>query len=810
MDANELGRWTRFAAKGGIGKCVAVQDCIAEEDEDLMFLRDDEIVVLMQLTAHEDLYLGYCEGVVGRFNASNVRFLSRLKRPVMTKRNSRSLSRSSSRPPSAQGRESLSALAHRDSPSLPHATRRTSPSHPVAAAPAAETSNLMSSALPSASLPSSPHSQLDHLRCVSHSSTSTTVDSTPRTPAEFQIEQSTTGPVRIVDIPTQDDDSVYEHKQSEAEENALLYTDDLIDDDPSYTDSEPSTHISFDVSEGTSAIGLSLLRDFVNGEVDDGMSVHSLSGSVSTVDERVSSGIVAQVTDRSPRSSVYSLGSTRNESRGRQSPSRTSQQPSNVSSDYGSDEWDGASDIYDNYRYSRASMASKMSRFSKGSLHTVASGLGLDAPPLPISDSHRPSLDSMRHGAGSARDRLGLITTASSSIEDVKQTVQPADSLAAETANPADIGTSSRHIPPPLDLTLSNHTRMPSSTTQSFPSSSPLLHSAFHSPLSSPDAQSPTYLSPTSTPSTAPLYSAVPGGAATALRQRLERSKGSVPATRAIESTFADLQPDLRGKARLSSQPIVVDDDEGQLDTSIDTAAQHSPSTSSTSFSAAEEKKKMIETTYIVVNQAPPPPYTLTPSTEASAADATTNVPIPRASVEQGAASSSSSRTSAFVRRSLFLPHPHAPKPAEVPNGPMYGRTPVVAGQSFSDGPPPGSVAHTLHLALSAFGDPFRPRIVTIYAQFDRDLATSVGPVPVSFSLVPQNNIPAHHPKPSAPVLQPEADALDGQQMSMSSNKPIPRPNFFPQTPSIRPRSRSFSDFDTSGHKGLATADQRA
>lgn len=39
MDANELGRWTRFAAKGGIGKCLAVQDCVAEEEEDLMFLK---------------------------------------------------------------------------------------------------------------------------------------------------------------------------------------------------------------------------------------------------------------------------------------------------------------------------------------------------------------------------------------------------------------------------------------------------------------------------------------------------------------------------------------------------------------------------------------------------------------------------------------------------------------------------------------------------------------------------------------------------------------------------------------------------
>ncbi|TFK77956.1 hypothetical protein K466DRAFT_507927 [Polyporus arcularius HHB13444] len=39
MDASELGRWTRFAGKGGIGKCTALQDCIAEEPQDLMFMK---------------------------------------------------------------------------------------------------------------------------------------------------------------------------------------------------------------------------------------------------------------------------------------------------------------------------------------------------------------------------------------------------------------------------------------------------------------------------------------------------------------------------------------------------------------------------------------------------------------------------------------------------------------------------------------------------------------------------------------------------------------------------------------------------
>ena len=39
MDGTELARWTRFAAKGGIGKCTALQDCVAESEEDLMFLK---------------------------------------------------------------------------------------------------------------------------------------------------------------------------------------------------------------------------------------------------------------------------------------------------------------------------------------------------------------------------------------------------------------------------------------------------------------------------------------------------------------------------------------------------------------------------------------------------------------------------------------------------------------------------------------------------------------------------------------------------------------------------------------------------
>ncbi|KIY70086.1 hypothetical protein CYLTODRAFT_321106, partial [Cylindrobasidium torrendii FP15055 ss-10] len=90
MDGAELARWTRFAGKGGIGKCTATADCVAENAEDLMFLKDDEITVLMQLPNPPDTYLGYCEGVVGRFQGAHVWFHAKLKRPIMAKRASSS------------------------------------------------------------------------------------------------------------------------------------------------------------------------------------------------------------------------------------------------------------------------------------------------------------------------------------------------------------------------------------------------------------------------------------------------------------------------------------------------------------------------------------------------------------------------------------------------------------------------------------------------------------------------------------------------------------------------------------------------
>ncbi|KAF7348455.1 ENTH domain-containing protein [Mycena venus] len=69
----ELAQWRHFAEKGGIGKCTAISDCLEVESQDLMFLKNDEIVVLAKFP-DENLFFGYCDGVVGRFHADDVHF----------------------------------------------------------------------------------------------------------------------------------------------------------------------------------------------------------------------------------------------------------------------------------------------------------------------------------------------------------------------------------------------------------------------------------------------------------------------------------------------------------------------------------------------------------------------------------------------------------------------------------------------------------------------------------------------------------------------------------------------------------------
>ncbi|EJD44575.1 kinase-like protein [Auricularia subglabra TFB-10046 SS5] len=80
MNQSELSRWTHAASLGGIGRCVAKVDCVARSLHDLMFLKEEEIVVLEEIE-YQSRYLGYCQGVVGRFRYKDVVFTTEIYRP---------------------------------------------------------------------------------------------------------------------------------------------------------------------------------------------------------------------------------------------------------------------------------------------------------------------------------------------------------------------------------------------------------------------------------------------------------------------------------------------------------------------------------------------------------------------------------------------------------------------------------------------------------------------------------------------------------------------------------------------------------
>ena len=96
-----------------------------------------------------------------------------------------------------------------------------------------------------------------------------------------------------------------------------------------------------------------------------------------------------------------------------QSSSPTNERrPSMAASASSPSEWEGASDIYDDYRYSRYSMASKMSRFSSSAGWTGSVAL---TPPLPDSSSvGRARTDSSKSWSDScARSRTDSMNTRS-------------------------------------------------------------------------------------------------------------------------------------------------------------------------------------------------------------------------------------------------------------------------------------------------------------------------------------------------------------------------------------------------------------
>ncbi|CAO0795742.1 unnamed protein product [Mucor circinelloides] len=73
IDTMTLSELKEFAEKGGLGACVSKADVLATTPQELMYLQGERIIVLKHI--ENDIYMGYCEGVIGNFNAESVHFV---------------------------------------------------------------------------------------------------------------------------------------------------------------------------------------------------------------------------------------------------------------------------------------------------------------------------------------------------------------------------------------------------------------------------------------------------------------------------------------------------------------------------------------------------------------------------------------------------------------------------------------------------------------------------------------------------------------------------------------------------------------
>jgi hypothetical protein len=185
--------------------------------------------------------------------------------------------------------------------------------------------------------------------------------------------------------------------------------------------------------------------------------------------------------------------------------------------------WEGASDIYDDYRYSRFSMASKMSMSSRFSVN-AASGVA-PTPPVPESrpstdsNSSRPQVDSTRSRGGihsaqerilQSRGRIHLphsllqVLEGDGTMEENKRTMSMDSEASVYTQNSI-----SSIAPLSLPATKATSRPVPLNLTQQ---SSPLLHTSLESSSGlSSSAVGSGFVYPASSKSSSMAYTSAPG-----------------------------------------------------------------------------------------------------------------------------------------------------------------------------------------------------------------------------------------------------------------------------------------------------------
>ena len=462
-----------------------------------------------------------------------------------------------------------------------------------------------------------------------------------------------------------------------------------------------------------------------------------------------------------------------------------------------SEEGDGAS-LYDNYRYSRLSISSKMSKSSGYTVATIPPPIPTELP-LPVRSHSQGSQYSV---PTQFSEPLSSSSEPSSSASPPPRQVTPPTTATQATT---------RTIPPPLTLGSSEKRLEPSNSNvvTATTVTSPLLHHNFGAPQSGPSRpNSPTKRSPVD--------------AAPVLRQKVEQVK---------DSNEKDVPAGTRRTSPQSPTALAV------------ATALGSPTASTTS----EKKRRDGLPAFVVMNPTPPPPpYTpkapsllettsapATPTHTTMLTSAVPHIPSPAGAITGAMADQTTTNApqppTTTNSSSVFLPHPNAPKPNSSPQAPLYGRAMPPAPLL-----PPALLIQVMRRAAQMrIGPNGLPSFCTIYATTARDLSTSVGPVLIYFSLDPPNDIPANRmrmvpvpaPAPAAVTVPPQplpqpAPIPPSNQNSLSSmpapgsqqpfpGQPgkrqgevattdvIPRPGFVPKAGAVRPRSRSFSGFDS-------------
>ena len=660
--------------------------------------------------------------------------------------------------------------------------------------------------------------------------------------------------------------------------------------------------------------------------------------------------------------------------------------------------WEGASDIYDDYRYSRLSMASKVSRFS---VNTGVSGSGsasgvTPTPPVPESrpsidsngsrqraDSTRSKGDSLRSRTDSARSRqhsphpLPQVLEADGTTEEHGESDVEKEEMDDDGHRPlieiskrstvikdrtmsmdseASVYTQNSGLSDALPATQAGSRPAPLNLTQQ---PSPLLHTSWGSGSSS-SAVGSGFVYPASSKSSSMMYTPVAG--VVSQMQVNDGPVSPVPLPSPITPNFASaMRLKIEGEVVSEGGKSDVQDEDKSLDTTQDlsglgnrivvededelpsrilnstfndtlSSSERSPEASRSSSPSVLMHLRHVDRNLspspepifqprlaplIVANRTPSPspsvtetfpsepPSPLVPSNPPPT-DSSPTAPLaqtlPPASLTTPPAQppshlrppkldpNGSSFPEQNRRRSIFQPHPNAPKspglvqsaqgvaPGQGQMGPA-GLYPQQQHTGQGSPPPRPHLFVVIRLALSIPprppppqsqhpprpGQPPQPpqlpRGPTIYGRTEVDLSAALGPVPMIWSVDPPPQIRATAP-PNAtskasimgsPPRVPSMMVKPGQQarsmsigpgsMALNANpktstiggseekespapgilvtRPgsvqvvpapstsapeqqqsqgggvIPRANFFPKPAGIRPRSRSFSGFDT-------------